>query len=179
MLRETAIKTLISEIRYDLRSLDGIANEISQAPDTPDRKLSSIEVRGYASLIHDFYTCLESMFQRISDEINAGYPKGPNSHRRLIRSMAMDVEGVRPAVISSEMLNELDELRKFRHFFRHAYGVPLNWDKVRVHIFRIKRIYPQIREEMEGFIGFLSDLAQSLGENEKAYADPDPPAWRM
>ena len=98
--------------------------------------------------------------------------------RRHLKALeaAMDVEGVRPAVISPEML---DELRKFRHSFRHAYGMPLNWDRVRVHIFRIKRIHPQIREEMEGFIGFLSVLAQSLGENEKAYADPDPPAWRM
>jgi hypothetical protein len=163
VLREAAIRTLISEIRYDLDSLDEIVEEMSQAFRlSQDRQLSSIEIRGCASLIHDFYTCLESIFQRIAAEINSNYPSGSNFHRRLIRSMAMDVEGVRPAVISPELLEELDELRKFRHFIRHAYGVTLKWDKVKRHIIRISRIYHQLRQQVEEFTGFLSDLAGSL-----------------
>jgi len=37
---------------------------------------------------------------------------------------------MRPALISAELYELLDELRRFRHFFRHAYGVELDADKV-------------------------------------------------
>ena len=126
-------------------------------------KGAAIETRGYALLIHDFYTGLESIFERIAAEINSGYPRGPSSPPRLLRSMAMDVERVRPAVISRELFEELDELRKFRHFVRHAYGVPLRWERVREHLERIVRIYPELKKRLNDFLGFLSELADSLG----------------
>ncbi len=41
--------------------------------------------------------------------------------------MAIEIDGVRPRVISSELAEELDDYRKFRHLFRHAYGGELRW----------------------------------------------------
>ncbi|HXF05130.1 MAG TPA: hypothetical protein VNM72_06910 [Blastocatellia bacterium] len=35
--------------------------------------------------------------------------------------MALEIPQVRPAVISPELKQELDEFRRFHRFFRHAY----------------------------------------------------------
>jgi len=160
-LKGAAIRTLISDILQTVETLDGIVEELASYPRLSEPK--PIETRGYALLAHDFYTGLESIFERIAAEINSGYPSGPNSHARLLRSMAMDVERVRPAVISRELFEELDELRKFRHFVRHAYGVPLRWERVKEHLERIVRIYPELKKRLNDFLGFLSELADSLG----------------
>ena len=40
--------------------------------------------------------------------------------------MALDVEGVRPAVLSGATAGALRRLLGFRHFFRHAYAVDLD-----------------------------------------------------
>jgi hypothetical protein len=44
--------------------------------------------------------------------------------------MRMEIEGVRPRLLSAELEQDLNELRAFRHFFRHAYGVELKPDRV-------------------------------------------------
>ena len=51
-------------------------------------------------------------------------------------------EEVRPAVISPDLATELDELRKFRHFVRHAYGAVLEWPKVHAQLERIGQVHP-------------------------------------
>jgi hypothetical protein len=39
--------------------------------------------------------------------------------------MSLDIEGIRPRVLSDESLRLLRGLLAFRHFFRHAYAVSL------------------------------------------------------
>jgi len=40
--------------------------------------------------------------------------------------METEIKGMRPALISESAYVALDELRGFRHIFRHAYGVVLD-----------------------------------------------------
>jgi len=51
---------------------------------------------------------------------------GERYHTDLLRRMRVEIEGVRPALLSPETFGLLDELRRFRHLFRHAYGVRLD-----------------------------------------------------
>ena len=45
--------------------------------------------------------------------------------------MQLDIPGVRPALLSESTAADLDELRRFRHLFRHAYSADLDPHKVR------------------------------------------------
>lgn len=44
--------------------------------------------------------------------------------------MALQIEQVRPAVISPESRDLLQRLLGFRHFFRHAYAVDLDGNRL-------------------------------------------------
>jgi len=163
MFRPTAIKVLQSEISEELRTIEQISQEALQGLAIPEEESPNhIEVRGWALLAHDFYTGVESIFERIAMEIDSCYPNGPDSHQRLIRNMTLEVKGVRPSVISKELAGELDELRKFRHFIRHAYGASLEWQRIREHLVRIQSLYPIFQRQIQEFLTFLERLSNSM-----------------
>jgi hypothetical protein len=155
---------LISEIKDDLSKIESLVREIQQGVDNiqESQPPNPIEMRGWALLIHDYYTAVESIFTRIAANINGGYPGGADSHQRLLRNMTLNVEGLRPPVITRQLLDEFDELRKFRHFLRHAYGVSLEWTRIRSYMVRVAQIAPRFEAAMSQFIGFLEALAERL-----------------
>ena len=56
--------------------------------------------------------------------------EGIRYHINLLRRMKLYIEGIRPNLLSEDVYLLLDELGKFRHFFRHAYGVKLDSERV-------------------------------------------------
>jgi len=53
-------------------------------------------------------------------------------HAELLKRMSFTIKGVRPAFLSKDSFVLLDNLRSFRHFFRHAYSYDLDERKVRI-----------------------------------------------
>ena len=78
-----------------------------------------------AVALHHGYGAVESALERLARAIEESSPTGVDRHVALLEAMALDVEGVRPAVLTQESLGLLRRLLAFRHFFRHAYAVPL------------------------------------------------------
>lgn len=65
---------------------------------------------------------------------------------------------MRPAVIDDTAYDALDELRRFRHLFRHAYGVKLDAPRLQLVMHKameLKKIYGL---QFEQFIKFLEGL---------------------
>jgi hypothetical protein len=44
--------------------------------------------------------------------------------------MKLEIERIRPRLLQDKTHSLLDELRRFRHFFRHAYGMVLMPERV-------------------------------------------------
>jgi hypothetical protein len=127
------LKRLLAEVKEDLRAVEQIKDKamvllkevnIRKGP-VPDDDLMAM-----AGYLHHFYTGIETMFSRISRQIDGGLDKAGDWHRDLLRSMTVELEGLRPQVISPELGEELDEYRRFRHLFRHAYASELRWSKM-------------------------------------------------
>jgi uncharacterized protein YutE (UPF0331/DUF86 family) len=79
----------------------------------------------------------------------------------LLQRMCLDVRPIRPAVISDESYDCLDELRRFRHLFRHAYGVKLDPARLQLVLrkaLKLKTLYPS---ELSRFVSFLEEMANS------------------
>jgi hypothetical protein len=76
--------------------------------------------------------------------------------------MQVEVPGLRPAVISSDAIAELHELRRFRHFFRNAYVLEFDAGLVRGHAERLERIHPRIGQTVDAFRVHLDRTLQSL-----------------
>ncbi len=76
--------------------------------------------------------------------------------------MTIEIEGIRPRVISAEFAEELDDYRRFRHMFRHAYAGELRWKKMNHLADNIDTVYGLLEASLKGFIAFLTDLINRL-----------------
>ena len=69
-------------------------------------------------------------FQEIAKTFENKVEDPAKYHRELLKRMYMDIPGIRPKSLSLESYHALDELRGFRHIFRHAYDYELDPERV-------------------------------------------------
>jgi hypothetical protein len=62
------------------------------------------------------------------------------------------VQEIRPALLSLESYDKLNELRAFRHFFRHAYGIALDFYQLQSNVNRAIQLKPQLDQDIESFL---------------------------
>ncbi len=82
------------------------------------------------SILHDYYVAVENIFKSVAKRVDGSLMTSENWHKELLEQMTLEVFGVRPAVISLETFALLDELRGFRHVFRHVYGFSLAPERI-------------------------------------------------
>ena len=68
---------------------------------------------------------------------------------------------VTPAVLSSDTIRVADELRRFRHFVRHAYGSRLDESRVQALAVQWTSALPTLDRDLDDFGEFLRRLAQA------------------
>ena len=152
--RYLALKGLIEDEITALRRIAEWTEEaLAKLPEEP----SQLEMHGLAAYIHQFYTGVESIFERIAVWLGEERPKGTYWHVDLLNRMAEEREGVRPAVIEGPLRDRLEEYLRFRHFFRHAYGYPLEWAKIRPlaegMMEALEELQAQLMAFLEGIVG--------------------------
>ncbi|NSW76900.1 MAG: hypothetical protein HPY68_09060 [Candidatus Atribacteria bacterium] len=82
-------------------------------------------------LLHNLYCALEDLFREIAKTFENTVDEDPlRFHRQLLKRMSLEVPRIRPRVITPESYEILDELRGFRHIFRHSYAYSLSPEKV-------------------------------------------------
>lgn len=72
----------------------------------------------------------------------------------------MELQGIRPAVISRETQNELIEYLRFRHLFRNLYGFELKTKQLKELQKQIKPVYRLFKQDINKFIRFLQKVAK-------------------
>lgn len=100
-----------------------LANVSRVVPQVVSRRSHSDETTTYAIalLLMNYYTGVERIFQRIAAQLG-GVPRGDRWHTQLLEDMALDIDGVRPAVVRQETVEHLSELLRFRHVVRSLYA---------------------------------------------------------
>jgi hypothetical protein len=111
--------------------------------------------------VQGLYTGIERIFEQIARQLDNRVPTGDSWHLDLLRQMQADVPGVRPAVISSDSLVGLDELRRFRHVVRNVYATNLNPEKLDDLMAVLDKCWPEVRAELLAFADFLQTLDES------------------
>ncbi|HHY94936.1 MAG TPA: hypothetical protein GX513_07990 [Firmicutes bacterium] len=130
-----------------------------QRPEDQDLYLDSV-----ALSLHDFYTAMERVFGHIASIVDGALPSGQDWHQELLRQMAGERPGVRPAVISEDTLLALDEYRRFRHVVRNIYA--FQFDPVRLErlVNGLASALSRVRSELGSFADFLKRLAATESE---------------
>ena len=123
-----AFAVLEAELRARLADVDRIADRVEARREAFDERPEEVDSLGYQ--LHNLYGAFEQVFEVVARFFEnrvaaAGY------HAGLIKRMQLNIPGVRPALLSESTAADLDELRRFRHLFRHAYSADLDPHKVR------------------------------------------------
>ena len=119
-----SFQVLRLEVANDASAFGARVSELASLALTPNTNDPNLLARAAVAL-HHAYGALESGLARIA-KVFGTEPTGHNWHRSLLETMAMEVPGIRPVVVSHEALPALRDLLAFRHFFRHAYTVSLD-----------------------------------------------------
>ena len=125
------------------------------------RRPSNYVVRAGGSILHDFYTGIEKIFESIAKEVDNRLPMGEEWHSELLHQMTLDIPGLRPPVITASTEKKLREYLGFRHLFRKRYGFELDWQRLKKLLLGV----PQVRTQLEKDIGkFFEDLDSIFGK---------------
>ena len=142
------------EVAQVERLLEESRSDLSGVGDIPSR----LEVRVVASILHDFYSGVERVFERIAVELDGDLPRGRDWHSQLLNRMEEDVEGVRPRVLTSNLAERLRTFLRFRHLFRNIYGGQLHWERSTELLAEVDEVWPLLKQEMQEFTGVLRQL---------------------
>ena len=150
-LDEAFARRLAAEIEHELQGLDALREELAAAPRNDD----TFTLRARGSMLHDFYSGIERVFVRIAEELNGGVPQGEQWHRQIVTDMALDIPGVRPAVIDAALAEELGDFLRFRHVFRNVYGSLLQAERMRPLEERLPAVLAAFRRQVRAFLAWM------------------------
>lgn len=152
-----ALKEEIARERTNLNRLVGEARALLQGLRTEP---TVIEIRAAGSIVHDFYTGIERIFERVAVILGPGVPRGENWHTSLLQSMELEIEDARPKVLEHDLAARLHRYLRFRHLFRYRYGYELQWEELRPLIERLEETNEELSFQLEGFVAALESFSE-------------------
>ncbi len=112
---------------------------------------TEIELSALAALLHSFYTGVENIFKRVTVELDGEPVRGDSWHRELLLRMKMPTPH-RPALLSEELHDTLNEYLRFRHVFRNAYSFDLDWQKMSPLVLRLEETFKMLELALNIFV---------------------------
>ncbi|WP_369018002.1 hypothetical protein QBE54_09730 [Thermatribacter velox] len=119
------------------------------------RKRGIHALESLAYQLHNLYCAYEDLFKIVAGFFENNIEEPSTYHTELPKRMKMEIEGVRPALISEESFKLLNSLRGFRHFFRHAYSYELDERKVSLVLEDALKLKETFKPELENFLSKL------------------------
>ncbi len=158
------IQRLRAEIASDMQAFAARIEELA-------RLASGVEASPpmqaqVAVALHHAYGAVEAALARIARTLEGGLPQGADWHQALLHSMTLNIDSVRPAVLSPATVGLLRRLLAFRHFFRHAYAVGWDFeqlDSLRRDALAVKK---PLCEDLNRLDAFLVALAESMQKSD-------------
>ena len=155
MTPQPVVERIVEELEELRQVIDRIQEGIEKLEQTND----SLYTDSIALNIHGFYNGLERIFEHVARGIDQSLPRGGQWHQELLQQMGREFQGVRPAILSEQTINELDEYRSFRHVVRHIYPSQFNQTLIEPFAAKIEVLFEQISKELQAFVSFLEENA--------------------
>ena len=118
--------TLASRIKAELSDIKAVVKRITGGWERLRTTGDDYYLDSVALNLHTFYSALEKIFTLIATNVDGAMPEGPSWHQDLLIQMKGEIKNIRPAVLSQETCQMLDEYRAFRHVVRNVYAFNLS-----------------------------------------------------
>lgn len=150
---DARIAVLKAEVDSRKREIETIYERIEERQARFSETAEGIDSMAYQ--IHNLYSAFEQLFETVARFFENRLEE-ERYHVDLLRRMRLEIDGIRPALVSDEAFILLDELRRFRHLFRHAYTADLNPDNLVDLLSKAERLRPVHRRDVAEFLGRIT-----------------------
>ncbi len=157
MSADESMKSLAAEARTTLeviRKIEDYYDEYTRSSlhrDEPSRESRIV----LAEIFGNYYTALETLFLRVSQTFENNLSPA-RWHAELLDKMILEIDDIRPRVISNDTRDALRELMRFRHFKRYYLEFDYDWDKLVFLEKKFSAVRDSIHGEIELFIRLLT-----------------------
>ncbi|HOQ49733.1 MAG TPA: hypothetical protein PLV01_07890 [Candidatus Kapabacteria bacterium] len=141
---------IIDEISIELEAMAIIVSEVeSLIEEVSNNEPSNIQKTALGGFASHFYNGVENIFKRIHKYCNIELPQGDNWHIDLLKRFSKSSEFDLPIKLSDELIEKLNNYRRFRHYFFHGYGFNLNWEILSDGVKDIREVFSQFSQEVQ------------------------------
>jgi len=151
------IYTLEAEIEKSIKALIKIEIFYNELKELINDRSDTRNAITLSEIIVNYYTCLETVFFRISSFFENNLSK-ERWHSELLHKMTLHIKGIREPVISDQSYKILDEFRRFRHFKRYYFDFAYDWDRLEFLQKKFDILIANIKNDLNSFIEFLNNL---------------------
>ncbi len=159
MSREAELRTLISELQKGQAVLQKVV-AFYEAYLARTRQLSERTAEQaivLADVFASYYTCLETMFVRVSQFFENSLTRD-KWHQDLLHKMTLRIDGIREPLLSDATAECLAELLKFRHFKRYYFEFDYDWDRLDFVRKKFDQARPVLGADLDRFMLFLRQV---------------------
>jgi hypothetical protein len=150
---EKELSILKAEIDYQIQAIDQVITKIHERKSDYAQDARFAESLGYQ--FHNLYCAFEDLFKIVAKFFENTIEDTSRYHIELLKRMTLEIEGVRPSLISQELCTALDEFRAFRHVFRHAYSYEIDLEKIELLLKKFEYIQTNYKEDIHHFMTLL------------------------
>lgn len=144
---------LKAEIEAQLKEIDNIYGEIKDREKGAKKSKVMLESLGYK--LHNLYCAFEDLFKIVTRYFENQIMDISKYHKEILHKMSLSIDGLRPPLISYKSYSQLDELRAFRHFFRHAYSYELSYEKIIIPLSSANKLKEIYEEDIYRFLNII------------------------
>ena len=162
------IVVFLAEFDYQVQQIDSIYDSLKKKALTIEKQrvtIDSIESAGY--WMHNLYCAFEDLFKMVAGFWENNLIANGEYHIHLLKRMLVEIKGVRPALLTSDSYKFLNELRGFRHVFRHAYSYGLDAERVSALLRKILDQKDVLKGDLQTFQNTVAGYAKTLSESSK------------
>ena len=117
-----------------------------------------IRLESVAYQIHNLYNAVEDLLKIVATYFENKITETAKFHIALLTRMTQTIPSIRPALISQETFLILNSLRGFRHFFRHAYGTPIEYEPLKNNLDKSINLLPILEQDVNTFLDKISQI---------------------
>lgn len=154
---KTKFTILKSEILRDAEKLERLFEKFTSSYERYQQQKEYAFLVEAAFYVTQLYTGFERIFRNIAVSFENSIDE-KTWHKSLLDRMIICIDNIRPAVISETNYKYLDELRAFRHFFRHTYDFDLEDEKFAIVASRARELKKSYQKDIENIVRFIDDL---------------------
>jgi hypothetical protein len=154
-MEQARLKIIETDINRQIEIIEQVYEKIEQRSKEYDTNVERMESLAYQ--LHNLYCAFEDLMELVADEFENRIEERGNWHARLLRRMTEHIPEIRPALFSVETFPLLNELKGFRHWFRHAYLYEIDPEKLGIVLKKTMDLRKKYKADVESFIRKLAE----------------------